>query len=184
MGPPRNQGRSLSDPSPDQILPDLLAPGLKAVFCGSAAGAVSARKGAYYAGPGNRFWPTLYSIRMTPRLFAPEEFALLPTLGLGFTDMAKHVSGSDASLPKSADDPQAVADKITRYTPGVLAFVGKRSAQVFFRHHFGKAKIDYGIQKEVVGSTALFVLPSTSGLAVRYWDEAPWHALAALIKKI
>ena len=98
--------------------------------------------------------------------------------------MAKHVSGSDASLPRSADDPQSVADKIAHYRPGILAFVGKRSAQVFFRHHFGKAKIDYGIQKEVVGSTALFVLPSTSGLAVRYWDEAPWHALAALIKKI
>ena len=33
------------------ILSDLLQPGLRLVFCGTAAGAVSAAKGAYYAGP-------------------------------------------------------------------------------------------------------------------------------------
>lgn len=37
------------------ILPDRLGPGLRVVFCGTAAGAVSARKGHYYAGPGNLF---------------------------------------------------------------------------------------------------------------------------------
>jgi TDG/mug DNA glycosylase family protein len=154
------------------------------VFCGSAAGAASARKGAYYAGPGNRFWPTLHQIGLTPRLLAPDEFATLPQYGLGLTDMAKHVSGSDASLPRSADDPQAIADKITRIDPDILAFVGKRAAQVFFRHHFHKTRIDYGLQHEALGATALFVLPSTSGLAVRYWDEAPWRTLTGLIKNI
>ena len=32
------------------VLPDLLRPGLRLVVCGTAAGAVSAAKGAYYAG--------------------------------------------------------------------------------------------------------------------------------------
>ncbi len=45
------------------ILPDVLAPGLALVVCGSAAGTVSARVGAYYAGPGNRFWPTPHAHR-------------------------------------------------------------------------------------------------------------------------
>ena len=33
------------------ILPDVLAPGLRVVFCGTAPGTASARAGAYYAGP-------------------------------------------------------------------------------------------------------------------------------------
>lgn len=41
------------------VPPDLLAPHLRLVFCGTAAGNVSAARGAYYAGPGNQFWPIL-----------------------------------------------------------------------------------------------------------------------------
>jgi TDG/mug DNA glycosylase family protein len=158
----------------------VLAPGLRIVFCGSAAGAVSARKGTYYAGPGNRFWRILFETRLTPRLLAPEEFRTLPRYGLGLTDMAKHVSGSDASLPRSADDPDALAEKIHRYRPELLAFVGKRAAQVYFRHRHARRLVDYGRQEETLGPTRIHVLPSTSGAAVRYWDEAPWRALAAL----
>jgi TDG/mug DNA glycosylase family protein len=39
----------------DDVLPDVLVPGLAVVFCGNAAGKVSAQRGAYYAGPGNYF---------------------------------------------------------------------------------------------------------------------------------
>ena len=42
------------------ILPDVLGPNLKVVFCGTAAGAVSAKRRAYYAGPGNKFWQTIH----------------------------------------------------------------------------------------------------------------------------
>jgi TDG/mug DNA glycosylase family protein len=41
------------------VLPDLLQLGLKVVFCGTAVGDQSARRGAYYAGPGNQFWNIL-----------------------------------------------------------------------------------------------------------------------------
>ena len=43
-------------------LPDILQPNLKVVFCGTAAGDASAKKRAYYAGPGNRFWKTLHEV--------------------------------------------------------------------------------------------------------------------------
>ena len=49
------------------VLPDVLEPGLRIVFCGTAAGHVSARRGAYYAHPQNRFWPALHAIGLTPR---------------------------------------------------------------------------------------------------------------------
>ena len=35
--------------NPAHVLPDLIKPGLRIVFCGTAAGHVSAARGAYYA---------------------------------------------------------------------------------------------------------------------------------------
>ena len=51
----------------NDILPDVLGPGLALVICGSAAGTASARAGAYYAGPGNRFWWILAHSGLTER---------------------------------------------------------------------------------------------------------------------
>ena len=160
------------------ILPDMLSKNLKLVFCGSAAGVVSAQKQAYYAGPGNKFWPTLYEIGLTPRLFSPNQCHLLLDLGIGLTDMAKFVYGSDASLQKGSDDPTRIYQIVNESTPTVLAFVGKRAAQVFFRAHFSIKNVPYGVQKQTINKTELFVLPSPSGLAVRYWNTRPWYDLA------
>ena len=77
------------------VLPDILAPGLDIVFCGTAVGNVSAQRGAYYAGLGNMFWPTLYEIGLTPRRLQPEEFREVLSFGLGLTDLVKAVLGVD-----------------------------------------------------------------------------------------
>ena len=161
---------------PEPVLPDVLDHGLRIVFCGSAAGRVSARRGAYYAGPGNRFWPTLAATGLTPYRLSPEAFPSLPEHGLGLTDIAKEVSGADGELPPGSDDPEALRAKILRFAPEVLAFVGKRPAQAFLDR-----AADYGLQPETLGPTRLFVLPSPSGAARRYWDESWWHTLARLV---
>lgn len=49
-----------------RVLPDVLAPNLKLVICGTAAGKESARRQAYYAGRGNKLWSTLYRVGLTP----------------------------------------------------------------------------------------------------------------------
>ena len=157
------------------VLPDVLEDKLKIVFCGSAAGRVSAARGAYYAGPGNRFWPTLAAAGLTPRLLRPEEFREITRYGLGLTDLAKEASGADSELPAAADDSAGLEARIRRHAPRFLAFVGKRPAQVFL----GRG-VDSGLQPERLGTTRIFVLPSPSGAARRYWDEAPWHHLAGL----
>lgn len=73
------------------VLPDILAPGLNIVFCGTAVSNVSAQREAYYAGPGNMFWPTLFAIGLTPRLLQPEEFREVLSYGLGLTEFVKAV---------------------------------------------------------------------------------------------
>lgn len=157
----------------DYIVPDVLAPGMKVVFCGSAPSAASAQAKAYYAKPGNIFWPTLYRIGLTPELFAPSDYTKLATLGIGLTDICKTASGNDDELPKEAIDPLSLQQKILHYQPALLAFTSKHSASLFFGH-----KVHYGSQQEQLGKTKFFVLCSTSGRARRFWREEVWQELA------
>lgn len=154
------------------VLPDVLAPGLDVVFCGSAVGDASAKAGAYYAGPGNRFWETLAAIGLTDGELRPRDYQLVLTYGIGLTDMNKTDSGSDSSLSRDADEPRALRATLEKYQPAYLAFNGKRAAEAFFG-----AKVAYGRQPEPVGATVVHVLPSTSGAARGFWDVRHWQTL-------
>ena len=159
------------------VLPDVLAPGLAVVFCGSAVGTASALRRAYYAGPGNAFWPTLSEVGLTPYQLAPEECKSVTKYGLGLTDLAKNVSGSDDVLVQKHFDRKGLRAKVLRYRPRILAFTSKRAAEEFIKHPVG-----YGLLDETIGETALFVLPSPSGAARRYWkkNKKRWRELARL----
>jgi TDG/mug DNA glycosylase family protein len=159
---------------PEPVLPDVLQPGLQVVFCGTAAGAASARARAYYAGPGNAFWPTLHATGLTPVELPPHAFPTVTRYGIGLTDVAKRASGADATLTPTDFDAAALHAKIERARPRVLAFNGKRAAQVTL----GRQSLDYGPQAERIGGARVVVLPSTSGAARRYWDVTYWYALA------
>ncbi|MDE3176056.1 MAG: mismatch-specific DNA-glycosylase [Pseudomonadota bacterium] len=155
----------------------MLAPGLRIVFCGTAAGAESARRQAYYAHPQNRFWRALHEAGLTPRRLAPEDYPLMPSFGLGLTDIAKHASGMDHQLPAQALDRAAcaaLAVKIEVHAPRILAFTSLNAGRRFL----GRAGAGIGPQRERIGLTAIWLLPSPSPLAVRSWDVAPWRALA------
>jgi TDG/mug DNA glycosylase family protein len=155
------------------VLPDVLEPGLRIVFCGTAAGAVAARVGAPYAGPGNRFWWVLHETGLTPHELRRAECRELPRHGIGLTDVAKFASGSDSSLTRMDFEAAAVRAKVERYEPRILAFVGKRAA----REVLGR-NVEYGPQGLTIGVSDVWVVPSTSGAARGSWDVRPWHELA------
>lgn len=159
----------------------MLAPGLRVVFCGTAAGETAARVGAPYAGPGNRFWWVLHEVGLTPRELAPLEFRELPRWGIGLTDVAKHAVGGDSTLAAADFDGPAVIEKVERYRPGVLAFVGKRAAREVLR---ARRTIAYGEQEVTIGEARVWVVPSTSGAARGFWDVGPWRALAAALSTV
>lgn len=161
------------------ILPDVLQAGLRLVICGSAAGTRSAEERCYYAHPGNRFWPTLHEAGLTPRRLRPDEYPLLPEFGIGLTDVCKHEFGADSELSKAAYDPDAVQAKIRRYRPRVLAFNGLSPARAVL----GRSA-RYGRQSASIGETTVFVLPSTSGLACKHWDDRPWRSLGAAVRAL
>jgi double-stranded uracil-DNA glycosylase len=176
--PQRPDDRPLEGPQvAGHILPDLLAPGLRVVFCGTAAGEESARLRAPYAGPGNRFWWVLHEVGLTPRELRPVEFRELIGFGIGLTDVAKHAVGRDSVLAAADFDASAVMAKAERFRPRVLAFVGKRAAGEVL----GKKPGGYGRQDVTIDETRVWVLPSTSGAARGFWDIRPWHDLAAAL---
>jgi G:T/U-mismatch repair DNA glycosylase len=97
------------------VLPDVLAPNLDIVFCGTAAGAVSAA------------------------------------------------------------NPHRLRRLIAEFHPQIIAFTSKRAAAEFMGH-----AVDYGLLAETAESTRLFVLPSPSGAARRYWSQDHWQELSRL----
>lgn len=161
------------------ILPDMLRPDLRLVFCGTAASRRSAAEGAYYAHPGNFFWRALAECGLTPRRYAPHEFRKLLKLGIGFTDLAKYDSGNDDQLPRDAFDVNALQARIGQYAPAVVAFTSKHAARTALGHGVG-----YGLQETGIANSDAFVLPSPSGQARRFWDIGIWHELARHVKRL
>lgn len=160
------------------MLDDVLAPDLALVVCGTAAGKRSGELKQYYAGPGNKFWRTLWQVGLTPQLLSPGEADQLLGCGIGLTDVVKGQSGPDSAIRFDGDGVEFLRGKLLKLRPRLLCFNGKRSAQVFL----GAKTVDYGLLAEQVGSTMLFVAPSTSAAANGSWDLRHWQELAALVQ--
>jgi double-stranded uracil-DNA glycosylase len=154
---------------PDSDVPDVLAPGLTAIFCGINPGRVSAAANAHFANPRNDFWRLLHAAGFTPRLLDPsEQFDLLP-LGIGVTNAAYRTTPGSGDLRKA--DFAGSAERLERLAvqlrPRAIGFVGKEA----YRGAFAE-RPELGMQERRLGETALFVLPSTSPAnAAVPWDE-------------
>ena len=164
------------------VLPDVLESGLRVVFCGTQAGAVSAARGAYYAGPGNKFWKTIHEIGLVPERFAPERFRELPRYGIGLTDVAKRSSGPDSALRGAHFDAEGLHARIAAHRPRYVAFNGKRAALAALGAAAGS--LAYGPQPGNFAGAGVFILPSTSGAAAGFWSIEPWKQLAMAVTGI
>jgi len=158
------------------VLPDVLGKGLRVIFCGTAVSDLSAQRGAYYAGPGNRFWDILAETGLTPYRFTPEQYPSLLEYRIGLTDLVKSRSGQDVQLKDGDFDVAGFRAKIEKHAPKAVGFNGKKAAQLFL----ASPSVGYGLQKEKIGHTVLFVLPSTSGAARGFWDSKYWFQLATI----
>lgn len=165
----------------DVILADHLRPYLRLVFCGTAPGAASAKAGHYYANPVNRFWRLLHETGLTPRRLSPKEDYLLPTFGIGLTDLAKTAFGQDADIPRAAFDADGLFAKITSVRPASLAFTSLTAARLAL----SRPRISAGMLEPDarLPGVSIWALPSPSGLAQSHFSLVPWQALAASVQK-
>lgn len=161
-GPPPKPTKEQLAAAVNLVVPDLIAPDLRVLFCGINPGLYTAAIGHHFGRPGNRFWPALYHSGFTPRQFAPWEEHLLLELGLGVTNMVRRTTAAASELrpEEYQEGSRRLASKAKRYTPRVIAFLGIGS----YRVGFNRPKAALGLQEESLAGSALWVLPSPSGL--------------------
>lgn len=162
-------------------VPDVLAPGLRCVFCGINPGRFSDAAAAHFANPRNDFWRLLHAAGFAPRLYEPAEQFQLLELGLGVTNAAYRTTPGSSDLRRA--DFAGSAERLERIAaelrPRWIGFVGKEA----FRGAFG-GRPQHGTQERVLGATQLFVLPSTSpaNAAVPWVERLRWfQALRDLV---
>ncbi len=164
-------------------LPDVLAPRLRAVFCGINPGLRSAAAGVHFANPRNDFWRLLAASGLTRRELEPSEQWRLLDEGLGVTNAARRPTRGSGDLRRrdfagAAERLLALARELE---PGGIAFVGKAA----YAGAFGRSPA-LGLQERRLAGSWLFVLPSTSpaNAAVPWVERLRWfRALAELVEE-
>jgi double-stranded uracil-DNA glycosylase len=160
-------------------VPDILATGLRCVFCGINPGRRSSAAGCHFANPRNDFWRLLADAGLTPRRLDPSEQWDLLGLGYGLTNAAYRTTKGSSDLRRG--DFDGSAERLERIAaalePGTIAFVGKSS----YQGAFGVSRCELGPQERALGATTLFVLPSTSpaNAAVPYEERLAWFTRLA-----
>lgn len=178
MEPPRKPTKEEIRAAAGKTVADVIAPGLKVLFCGINPGLYTAAIGHHFGRPGNRFWPALHAAGITPRLLSPyEERELLP-LGYGITNLVPRATATAAALTRAEYEAGAarLAEMVRRYQPRIVAILGVEA----YRKGFRAPTATIGRQPETLAGAILWVLPNPSGLNAHYQlDE-----LAALFREL
>eukprot|EP01038_Epipyxis_sp_PR26KG_P004019 gene4019-5749_t len=165
------------------MLKDILKENLDVVFCGTAKGKASALKGYYYAGPNNKFYNVLYVAGFTPKKIEPIDCYSINQFGIGLTDLVHTEYGNDNQINKESYEVDLFIDKMKRFKPKYISFTSKAAASFALGFKGVTSVIEYGLQKQKIGESQIYVLPSTSGSARRFWDEKYWFELKELVNK-
>jgi double-stranded uracil-DNA glycosylase len=166
--------RQPGGPSDASEVPDVLPePGFggSVIFCGINPGRVSAAAHAHFANPRNDFWRLLHDAGFTPRQLEPSEQDELLRFGLGVTNAALRTTPGSGDLRRGDFDRPRIERIARELRPRALAFVGKEAYRGLFHE-----RAELGPQLRTIGSTGLFVLPSTSpaNAAVPYAERLRW----------
>ncbi|MFD5254489.1 G/U mismatch-specific DNA glycosylase [Streptomyces bobili] len=153
----------------DRLVPDVVAGGLRVLFCGINPGLMTAATGHHFARPGNRFWPVLHLSGFTPRLLKPAEQGELLSYGLGITNVVARASAraDELTAEEYREGGRLLREKVVRLAPRWLAVVGVTAYRVAFDDRTARV----GPQERVIGGTRVWVLPNPSGLNA-HWTAA------------
>jgi len=147
-------------------VPDVIAPGLRVLFCGINPGLYTAAVGHHFARPGNRFWPALHAGGFTDRVLSPFEEQELLTMGYGITNVVNRATATadELSHDELVKGGLGLDTKVRRVHPRFLAVLGIGA----YRAAFGRPRAGLGLQPETIGETRIWVLPNPSGLNAHY----------------
>ncbi len=149
-----------------RTIPDLVAPGLRVLFCGINPGLVSGARGLHFARPGNRFWRLLHAAGFTDGVLDPADQRQLLELQLGITNLVPYTSraAADLSAAQLREGADHLEHKVARLRPAFVAVLGMGA----YRTAFGRSGATIGLQGERLSRARLWLLPNPSGLQARY----------------
>lgn len=150
----------------NQTMPDIIAPGLRVVFCGINPSVYSVVVGHHFARPGNRFWKALHAGGFTDRLLAPHEDQELLRFGCGITNVAARssVAAAELSPTELIEGGRLLEAKMQQFAPQWLAVLGISA----YRAAFAQPHATIGSQPQTIGGVRVWVLPNPSGLNAHY----------------
>ncbi len=148
------------------VVPDLVGPNLRVLFCGINPGRLSGELGLHFARSGNRFWKLLQAGGFTKEVLAPSEQSVLPSLGVGITNLVARATVAASEL--RPEELRAGAAKLevmaSELRPRCVAVLGLQAFRTAFRHPTAAV----GEQPELLARSKLWLLPNPSGLQARY----------------
>lgn len=149
-----------------KTVPDLIAPGLRVLFCGINPGLYTAAVGHHFARPGNRFWPALFAAGFSEQLLSPFDERELLNYGYGITNLVMRTTATadELSGEEMQEGGRKLTAKVKHYRPRFLAVLGLGA----YRAGFGQSKAVVGRQDRKIGETSIWVLPNPSGLNAHY----------------
>ncbi len=149
-----------------KTVPDVIAPGLRVLFCGINPGLYTAAVGHHFARPGNRFWPTLHGAGFTQRILSPFEERELLKNGYGITNLVARATAAADELAgeEYVEGRRHLEAKVRRYRPKCLTVLGVGA----YRTGFGRPRAALGRQDEMIDDAMIWVLPNPSGLNANY----------------
>src|SRR2546422_11722997 len=158
-----------------RTVPDVIAPGLRVLFCGINPGLYSGATGHPFARPGNRFWSVLHAAGFTPRVLKPWEERELLEWGYGITNIVARATATAAELSKDefVAGGRRLERKVKRYRPEWVAVVGIGA----YRAVFGRPRALVGPQPERLGPARLWLVAQPSGLHAQHYNPAPAAAV-------
>ncbi|MBS4209965.1 G/U mismatch-specific DNA glycosylase [Bacillus sp. FJAT-50079] len=151
-------------------IPDHIKEQLDVLFVGFNPSIKSSETGHHFANPTNRFWTILHKAGITERKYLPSEDFKLLELGYGLTNIVARPTKSAAEITpvEYEEGKQQLINKIERYQPKIICFVGKG----VYQQYSGIKQLPWGKQTTaVVSGTIDFVAPSSSGLVRMKIDE-------------
>ncbi|MFC3849477.1 mismatch-specific DNA-glycosylase [Corynebacterium hansenii] len=162
----------------DAVIDDINVDACRLLVVGINPGLWTAKVGAPFARPGNRFWPALHEAGITPRLvdaregLCDDDLRMLARVGLGFTNVVARATARAGEL--SDEEIRAggriLDDKVARQRearggPEIVMVAGIGA----FRTAFGAKTADgepvaVGKQDREIGGAETWVVPNPSGL--------------------
>ena len=150
---------------------DILARGLRVVFCGINPSLYSAAVGHHFARPGNRFWPAVHRAGFTDRRLSPFEDRRLLEYGCGLTNIADRATATadQVTADELAAGARSLRRKLRAYAPRAVAFLGVGA----YRTAFGKPRATFGRQPDALAGVEVWVLPNPSRLNATFHHTGP-----------